>query len=209
MSTVEEFAKSRKIGVLVHFTRVENLGGILAHGLLPRTEFHAYGVAPLLTDEMRLDSCLEASSLSIGFPNYKMFFYCQKNIPDANWVVVVYKASILWEKKCAFCTENAAKGSVTAIPVADRMTPRAFEAMFAEAEGKPNRKQLGLDNGLPTNPQAEVLVFERIEPAYVIGVAFKEQVLVDEHRVHFPGVPMKRLPGLFAPRVDYLHWKKS
>ncbi len=208
MSTVESHAKARKIGSLVHFTQVENLTGILAHGLLPRTEYVAYGVVPKLTDELRLDSCLAASSLSISFPNYKMFFYCQKNIPGSRWAVIVYKPSILWEKRCAFCTENAAKGSVSAIPIPDRMTPRAFEAMFAEAEGKPKRKKLGLEAGTPTNPQAEVLVFDRIEPSYVIGVAFKEQALVDEYRKHCPNVPMKRLPGLFLPRVDYQHWMK-
>jgi hypothetical protein len=208
MATVEELAKGRKIGSLVHFTRVENLAGILTHGLLPRTQYDAYGVAPVLTDELRLDSCLEASSLSIGFPNYKMFFYCQKSMPEAKWAVVVYKPNILWEKKCAFCTENAAKSGVAAIPIAERTTPRAFEAMFDEVAGKPNRKKLGLDDGSPTNPQAEVLVFGRIESTYVIGVAFKEQALVDAHRERFRNVPMKRLPGLFLPRVDYLHWKK-
>jgi len=208
MSEIKKIATHRKIGVLVHFTRTENLEGILTHGLLPRTAFDRNGLNPLLTDQMRLDSCLDASSLSIGFPNYKMFYACRMNTPGAKWAVIVYRPSILWEKRCAFCTENAAKASVAAIRIDDRMTPQAFEALFSEVEGKPTRNALRLDAGSPTNPQAEVLVFEAIEPSYIIGIGFDEQPLVDEYKTRFPLVAMRRHSGLFGPRVDYIHWKK-
>jgi hypothetical protein len=206
---IEEIARRRGITVLVHFTQLENLGGILTHGLLPRTQYNVYGVAPLLADDVRLDYCLEASSLSIGFPNYKMFYKCRMEKPSSHWVVIAFKPSILWQKDCAFCVENAARSTVAAIPISDRKTAQAFESLFSEAESKPSRREMGLVDALPTNPQAEVLVFGRIEPEFVIGVAFDQQAVVDEYKARYPDVLMKRMQKLFQPRIDYPHWRRS
>lgn len=209
MSKIERIVKKRGIKFLLHFTRVENIEGILKHGLLPRTQYEQYGISPLVADEERLDYCLEATSLSISFPNYKMFYQCRMDNPDDRWAVLALKPAILWEKDCAFCAENAAKNSVVAIPVEDRKTPDAFERMFAEAEGKPTRSAMQLEDSLPTNPQAEVLVFGRIEPEFVIGVAFDDQTLTEEYTVKFPNVQVKKIVRLFRPRIDYIHWKRS
>lgn len=209
MDEIEELAKRRGIKLLVHFTQVGNLNDILVHGLVPRTQYATYGVTPLVADEVRLDYCLEATSLSVGFPNYKMFYKCRKEKLNSRWAVIVLKPSILWRKDCAFCVENAARSTVAAIPIANRKTPVAFEHMFDEIESKPSRESMQLNSAFPTNPQAEVLVFDRIEPELIVGVAFEEQSLVDEYAARYANVQMKKIKGLFQPRVDYSHWKRS
>ena len=79
--------------------------------------------------------------------------------------------------------------------------------MYDEYPGKPARKVLGIGDSQPTNPQAEVLVFDRIEPELIGGVAFATQSTMDSHKAYAKGRPVKLFPGLFNPRVDYPHWK--
>ena len=67
MPTIQEIVTSRGIDYLLHFTRVENLSGILARGLIPRSEFLGRQMTPLVCDEVRLDRCEGATSISIGF----------------------------------------------------------------------------------------------------------------------------------------------
>lgn len=209
VSAIKEIVERRGIKALLHFTQVENVDGIVTHGLLPRDQYESCNVSPLLTDEMRLDNCLGAVSLSIGFPNYKMFYRCRMEKANTRWAVIGLHSSILWEKDCAFCIENAAKNTVVSIPIADRKGALAFEKMFEEIADKPNRKTMLLKDGFPTNPQAEVLVFDRIEPTYILGVGFKEQELADEYKIKYPKRDMRRMLGLFQPRIDYSHWKST
>jgi hypothetical protein len=126
--TIEQRVRSRNIRHLTHFTRAENLPGILRYGILPRSEFEHLGSCPIVNDGSRLDYCLNATSVSIGFPNYKMFYRLRKENPETTWVVLVLDPSVLWRIDCAYCVENAAKSSVSSIPLAARKGPEAFKS---------------------------------------------------------------------------------
>jgi hypothetical protein len=71
-STVQEYVAEREIDCLVHFTRASNLDSILQRGLLPRDILMVEGYNDF-NDQYRHDGT-NAVCLSIGFPNYKMFF---------------------------------------------------------------------------------------------------------------------------------------
>ena len=76
MNEIEKVVNERDIRWLMHFTRIENLESILENGLLPRNSFERLDIEPLTNDSLRLDGFLEAISLSIQSPNYKMFYKC-------------------------------------------------------------------------------------------------------------------------------------
>jgi hypothetical protein len=117
---IQLFCESCQIKQLVHFTHIQNLSTILQHGLL---SIDGLAKTPTIqyrrNDAKRLDGQLNAISLSISFPNYRMFYIYQCNIPQ-DWVVISLKPDILWELDCAFCSENAASNNVRFIPIAQR-----------------------------------------------------------------------------------------
>jgi ssDNA thymidine ADP-ribosyltransferase, DarT len=203
--TIQAFAAERKIQLLLHFTRLENLDSILANGLYTKGECNARRIIPVTNDAYRLDYT-EAICLSVSFPNYKLFYPLRVNNPEAKWAVVALKASVLWEKNCAFCRENAAKSAVASIPIEQRKSVAALRAMFDDFENKP-RASLNLPTHMPTNPQAEILVFSHIEPNYIIGVAFNDIKLMKRYSSSNSLYRFKNIPKFFNARQDYAHWK--
>jgi len=205
--TIQQIAQARKIPHLVHFTRLENLESILNHGLLTRGECAARQIASMNTDMQRLD-CQEAVCLSISFPNYKMFYRYRMENPNARWAVLGIKPSVLWEKSCAFCKENAASANVSCIPIEERRGPAAFSGMFDDF-GEKVRATLKIPDHYPTNPQAEVLAFDPIEPAHIFGVALQRPELVAIYSQRYGNTHrFVHGPSFFQPRTDYAAWKR-
>jgi hypothetical protein len=71
---IRAYCATRRIDTLVHFTRLENLVGILAEGILPRSTLEGRPSGVIFNDDIRTDNHKEAVCLSISFPNYKMFY---------------------------------------------------------------------------------------------------------------------------------------
>jgi hypothetical protein len=130
------------------------------------------GIAPNINDNCRLDHQRGASCLSIGFPNHRMFYKYRKEDEATHWAVLAVKPEVLWTKDCAFCQRNAADGLVSGIPINQRKTLAAFSAMYHEIEGERSRAEQKLKLHDPTHDQAEVLVFDVIEPELIVGVVF-------------------------------------
>jgi hypothetical protein len=165
-------AATRRIPLLTHFTRTRNLASILEHGLCSVERAEQLGIMPHVNDTLRLDGHRDAVSLSVGFPNYRMFFkYRQESMAEA-WAVLIIDPAVLWEKRCGFCQRNAADHRMRTRPTGDLTSAVAFNSMFDEIEGLPMRKQQGLLDCDPTDPQAEVLVFSTIEAHEIKGIAF-------------------------------------
>lgn len=198
--------KSRSIDCVWHFTKIENVDSILANGLIPRATLEAQGAAVAYNDQCRIDEQRSANCLSIGHPNYKMFYSLRCQNPNQIWVVVVFKPEILWLKDCAFCHENAASNSVTAIPIQNRKGIDAFRRMFDPVVGKPDRTVLGLSDCEPTNPQAEVLVFDTIEPQYIEGVITPDKQIEQYLQVIYPNFNFLCHQESYSPRLDYGYW---
>ena len=131
------------------------------------------GVQPEINDELRLDGHLDGTSVSIGFPNNQMFWKCRKDNEDVAWVVLGLDPSILWKKECAFCRHNAADNAISCIALDELKTFEAFEGMYEEIDGLESRAEQKLKAYDPTDVQAEILVFDVIEPEYILGGAFE------------------------------------
>jgi len=124
-----------------------------------------------------------------------------------NWVVLVIKKSILWSKDCAFCQTNAASSSVTSIDIEKRKGFDAFVSIFQEKEGIPSRSELKIKDNCPTDPQAEVLVFDDIEPRLIVGALTSSENQAKLLRVQYPDYLFKYVRAAFSPRKDYKHWQ--
>ena len=199
-----KFAKSRGIEFFVHFTRIENLHGIAEHGLITRQNLDKMSVDYSYNDSQRLDNLTNSLSLSVTFPNYKMFYkYSQAS---SNWAVILLDAEkILSDFPCAFNYTNAANSDIKNKSKEERMTLDAFQGMFYE--GVRTARQLSKNE--PTDPQAEILCFADIPTNYFKAVVFKNSWKADEYRQIFPNVPCNVDSDYFAPRHDWAYWKSN
>ena len=203
-STIKKFVEERGIKYLVHFTRASNLDSILSRGLVPRNTLAAEGFKGF-NDQYRIDGT-HAVCLSIDFPNYKMFYGVRKDHSSETWVALVIKVEVLWDLDCAFCATNAASNSVRSIPLQQRRGIAALQGMYTDWPTK-QRSELNLKDNYPTNPQAEVLVFNGVPRKYIAGIVTLNDTdratLEDKH----PNVGMKSIAQWFRWRNDYEHWK--
>lgn len=169
---LEPAVKKRGIPRLVHFTRAANLESIVRHGLCSVMEAKLFGLDPKVNDRQRLDGLPWGVSLSIASPNHKMFYKYRMLDQQEEWAVLLIDPAVLWKNDCAFYARNAADHRMRGLPSAGQKTLRAFEAMYEPLEGVPSREAQHLSPFDPTDPQAEVLVFDRIEPGLIQSVAF-------------------------------------
>ncbi|WP_460104151.1 DarT ssDNA thymidine ADP-ribosyltransferase family protein [Pseudomonas sp. S2_D10] len=200
---IQTLSQALEIHCLVHFTRAANLPSILAHGLYPISRKDEVGINPQINDVLRLDGHLDGTSLSITFPNFRMFFKYRQENPGVDWVVLGINPSVLWEKNCAFFCRNAADIRMSNQPLQALQTPHAMQGMFAEIPDIQSRTDQRLKSFDPTDAQAEVLVFDVIEPQLIFGIRFTNNAALNASR-HLCGARDLRVDsegkGLFASR---------
>jgi len=205
-SEIKTICEEYKIDTLIHFTKSQNLFNIFQKGLLCRSTLEKQSIQAHYNDAYRLDGCRNAISISIGFPNYQMFYkYSVKS--RSEWVVLRLKTSVLWELDCAFCQENAASNNVTKIPLENRKQPLSLRKMFSDY-GKISRSNLKIPNNYPTHPQSEVLVFSEIPSQYINEIHFFNSPSAQKWLQNYPGQYNNLYYSdlYFSPRSDYQAW---
>ena len=225
-SQIQQFCEERGITTLCHFTRIENLQSILQEGLIGRSLLEARRRQFLWNDPDRADGRKEAVCLSISFPNYKMFWEIRKTkekaegIKDAQWVILILDAKVLWELDCAFCQTNAASGAVIPLLSDERIGEQkryeSLKDMFVDIfydskrEIQIHRQDLQIPEYYTTDPQAEVLVFDPISVKYIKAIHFgntdaQNQWLSSNTGTNYETVCTDR--HYFKYRSDYEVWK--
>ncbi|PAF21397.1 hypothetical protein CHH49_10885 [Terribacillus saccharophilus] len=205
---MEIAVKQREIEFLVHFTQAVNLESIITNGIIPVSDLDEKNMSYMYNDEHRIDGCLNASCFSIQFPNYKFFYPLRQENPSVDWVVLGIDKSVLWEKDCLFCKENAASNNVRFLSHNDRRGVSAFNGIFDEIPGKAARSQLSIPKYYPTNPQAEVLVLDTVEPRYFLGVAFENEIVKEKYNHLIPNNLTSVVHSeFFNARSDYRFWR--
>lgn len=228
---IQQYVNSRGIQSLYHFTRLENLPSILKNGLLGRVSLSENDLDYIYNDTHRLDNVFNAICISIAFPNYKMFYSMRQKSIESEWVVLELKPEILWELSCIFNHSNAASNEVKRYSLEDRQTLDGLEYMFHDED---LREQLMLPIEYTTDPQAEVLVLDRIPQEYILKVYFDDnqnidhlnnllKPLVAELKTEAEEVILKKVAyrnsdnklyitkkaSLFTYRKDFSHWRKE
>lgn len=199
--------EGRKIESLFHFTHFKNLDSILANGIIPRRTMDFLGLQYAYNDKYRLDGYMNASCISISHPNYKMFYSLRMNTPDNRWVVLELSPNILLDKKCLFCHANAASAAEVILDIESKTGINGFRRMFTDTV---KREQLDLSDKYPTNPQAEVLVLDKIEPKYIKAIHFDNLNLYNYINLEYPkeirSFEIYNILKYFSPRSDHKHW---
>ncbi|OOG49142.1 DarT ssDNA thymidine ADP-ribosyltransferase family protein [Rhodanobacter sp. C01] len=190
---IQVHATAFQVPYLLHFTRAVNLPSIMARGLYPIERVNEIGAAPSINDQLRLDGHKDGTSISIAFPNSQMFYKYRSECQGVDWTVLVLLPEVLWTKDCAFCCHNAADARISRQPLAVLKTPQAFAGMFDEIVGLTSREEQKLQVCDPTDVQAEVLVFDVIEPRYIVGAIFETAIARDAYA------------GYLGERKTYLH----
>jgi hypothetical protein len=180
---IKRICAERDIRNLVHFTRIKNLTGILTYGLIDRNtlDLELLETPFVPNDENRLDGQKSAVCLSISFPNHLMFKKYKMDF-DSRWAVILLRPSILWERDCAFFSENAASKQAGLISIDERRKGSQLSDMFCENYAGISRASLDIPTCYATNPQAEVLVFGGIPTSYIETVHFYTIDSIDEWR---------------------------
>lgn len=199
-SEIRAVAEELRIPHLVHFTRCENLDSILRYGIHSIASCDELGLEAIRNDRLRLDNQPNGISVSIAFPNYRMFYKYRQLEMQTDWAVLILSPEILWEKECGFYKNNAASSRVRHRLRDLTTTAHAFLEMF---EGG----NLGRDDWLnsydPTDSQAEVMVYDTIEPHFIEAIAFETKANADRWADHVEGIEtffVGRNKGLFATR---------
>lgn len=202
---IEKILSERGINSLIHFTRAENLPSIMEYGICPRAEL--YEEEAVFNDEYRYDDCENAVCTSIEFPNYKMFYRLRMDNPEADWAVLLISADAMVDFNCAYCEMNAGSKPMYSMPLEERMGSSALQTLFKDVSDGRRRTDLGIPDCLPTNPQAEVLVFDTIPTDYITHVLFQDQATKRKYEKYIPDDIVAVVDeGYFAPRMDYKMW---
>ncbi len=214
---IKKIVAARNITRLVHFTRIENLNSILRYGLLSRAELNNRGLDFEYNDNKRKDGQLNATCLSITFPNYGLFCKSRNAIShgDANWVVIELKPDLLWEKECVFSIDNAANSRIRINRQQSLSEKKKFlKLMFKENYNGNARSELNIPDNYTTSPQAEVLCYDAISTAYINKIAFynhssknKQNTLLGSLIKRYNITPYVN-KELFKARKDYKSWQK-
>ncbi len=206
---IQVHATTIEVPRLVHFTRAVNLPSIMAHGLYPVARACEIGATPHINDEYRWDGHRNGTSISIAFPNCQMLYKYRMDEPEVDWAILALDPALLWTKDCAFCCHNAADGRISSQPLPDLKTLEAFKGMYDEIEGIPSRREQKLKPFDPTDVQAEVLVFDVIEPQYIGGIIFEKASVRDAYLTHLSGRKTHinaKNKGMFANRKYARTW---
>ncbi len=205
---MEQILKERQIDWLFHFTQADNLPNIMEYGIMPRSELECYNIDFLYNDNYRYDNCKNAVCTSIEFPNYKMFYTLRQKNPDVDWVVILLDAHILLDFDCAFCTTNAGNSSMFNMSIEERKGNEAFLKLFEELPNGLTRKELEIRDWYPTDPQAEVLVFDTIPVNYIREVFFEKQQTKKKYMPYILDEILCQVKSnVFSWRIDRAYWR--
>ncbi|PSU25664.1 hypothetical protein CTM97_03750 [Photobacterium phosphoreum] len=200
-SGIQGVLSERGIKSLYHFTKIENLEAISKQGIIPRAQLKEGDYE--YTDINRSDGFLDANCISISFPQYRMFFIKRIKNPLQNWVVFEISPELLSACEAAFFERNAASRIVQSEVIENRKTATAFENMFSNIDNLPKREESKIPDCYPTDPQAEVLVFDKVDKSFIVAAHFPSEDVADHYAHSLNGIPAKVTPELFENRMDH------
>lgn len=175
---IKEIIKQRKIQNLTHFTKIENLESILTNGLLSRKYLDSNKIKHAFNDNERWDNKINATCLSIEFPNEFLLKKFKEKYINAKWVIILLDIKLL-NNNCNkyFCNKNAG-GASSWLNCDYSQTFHAFESLFNEkinSKSLARSDQLYIKKYLPTDVQAEILIEDNIQPKFIKKLIFETQ----------------------------------
>lgn len=194
--TIQAEIRARGIQYLLHFTNKDNLPGIVEHGILSRNRLNELNLDAWGSREERLDGNDWATSVSIMHSDLKMFEAKRWLQPGVEWIFLVLDPSILWGLECHFHASNAASTAAKRVNHRSGSTT-AFLKLFEDWQEygldlklRSHREAHSIPDFLPTDPSAEVQVFDDIPPGCILGALVEREELA-----HSVQAELNRLEG--------------
>lgn len=175
---VENEISKRNIHQIFHFTNLENLNNILENGLKSIALLNYEGTEYYYNDDVRLDKRLDYISLSISFPNYRMFWKCRQAEPNEQFVVLELSPDVILSKDCLFFYTNAACSEFRYQNEHLFQTIDAWNSLFSSQD-----RNRFLPINYTTDAQAELMIKNIIEPQYIKKIHFsgKKNFFIPNH----------------------------
>lgn len=155
-----ELCKKRNIKYLYHFSAIENVDSIMKYGILSVNKLKNNNIKYDFNDNERYDKRYNCISCSVEFPN-GILLNNFKNKFNKKYVIFRINIDVLNYKYALCCPTNAATCKGDYIVGIDK-----FVKLY---EGE----RFDLPNSFPTSEQAEILIFNNIEPKYIEQIIFE------------------------------------
>jgi ssDNA thymidine ADP-ribosyltransferase, DarT len=204
MTTIQEECAKLNIDRLFHFTPVDHLDSILQRGLLVPSACKAQNFGMKANDAVRYDR-KDALCLSVEWPNWQLYWNFHLLDKARPWAIIQLHHAVLWNKRVCFNTTNAADNTMSSQTFEVRQGVVKFLEMF-EDWGDKKRANLDIEPHLTTNPQAEVLCLDSIEPAYFTAVHLDNYEVSKHYKAAYPGANVRYDSTYFKYRSDWRHW---
>jgi hypothetical protein len=174
---IREVVQRQQVQDVLHFTRLENLGHILEHGLRSRADLSSekFEFDVWVSDAELPSGDDTAVSVSISYFYPKMFEAKRRTAGGSAWAILVLRSELLWELHCLFY-ENSVLSNAVKRQNRKRYGGYALDRLFEDCStggargGTGYRVAHGLLPDCPTWPDSEVQVMEPIHPGYIRGV---------------------------------------
>ena len=173
-----QFLQRRGVKYLYHFTCVENLSSILRNGILSVNQLKTKGIRYYYNDPERYDDNLNAISVSVSFPNNKLFYKFREVDWRSNhrWAVLEMPVTILDRLQYKCYAHNAARYDTPSCSIED---------MFGASNDE-----------YPEDVQAEIMIesaipvssIECIYVDYPYGPSADVRNIVDDSGLNIPVV---------------------
>ena len=201
---LHQVVEKRQIEYFVHFTNAKNLENIFKYGLLSVREMQNRGIEYISNDRKRFDEKLGGISLSVSFPNYKMFYNKYQLHAEYDWAVLLIEPKQVLDLRCRFYAKNAASSQMQCKGTTMSLVEE-FESMFLEDDAK-SRERMGIPTCFTTDPQAEILVFDDIPVSAIHSVCFENDTILRKynHFMYGHGVKVCVNKMYFDRRRDYM-----
>lgn len=196
---------------LFHFTDIRNLVSIFQHGLVTRNDPLFSELEVHRKDEVRSDG--NGTCLSVGFPNYKMLY--TKRLKENSFAILELDSDCLLSGNWLAYPTNSATFDLQQAKffVGLEALEGLFEDNLRTQNGKVvEREKLKISDSWATDPQAEIVVNERIFAEHIKEVHFDQAQHIEIARLLFQSpepVPFSVTSKLFAGRPDSSFWKSD
>lgn len=193
LSHIRNDINVRNINKILHFTNAKNLNSILKNGLQSINLLQSGGKEYFFNDSSRYDNRHDYISLSISFPNNKMFYKCRTEHPNEQFIVLEISPDVILSKNCLFFYTNAACSEFNNKSEHLYQTTDAWDSLFAIE----NRKA-ALPDHYTTDVQAELMIKGIIEPQFI-------------QKIHFSGIkdPNLLLNKEYINHSDMFSYRKE
>ena len=191
--------RQRNIKYFVHFTQLNNLESIITKGLLPVSKLEEKNYQYMHNDDSRLDQRYDAISLSVSFPNYKLFYVFREKYPDLKWVVLLLDAEEIVKYNPAYFRHNAASAGFAGRDWSYFQGGASFEAMFA------GMRDQRIPASYTTSSQEEIMVNRDIPPKVIKKIVFCDEREAKAFGDKNPWIREKIIVDIkyFGNRVDW------